>query len=312
MHVTYTFTPSDKSCGYHTAATLGTFDGVHEGHRHLLSRLVDVSREKSIESAILTFDAHPQTIINPEHAPKMLSTLDEKLKTFESLGIDRVFILHFTTDIARMEAREFIERYLIDCLGVSHYIVGYDHHFGNDKLSSSKRLHEFADEHGFTVEIIPPVVIDGMTVKSSTVRDLLSNGNVERAMGMLGEPYSFEGIVTRGRGVGKNLGFPTANIHAVDGRKQLPGDGVYAGSVILDGKQHEAVTVIGSNPTFNLSQTIIETHILDLDDNIYDKKIRVGFINRLRNIKKFNTTGDLVRQITLDIEQTRQLFLQHK
>jgi riboflavin kinase / FMN adenylyltransferase len=312
MHVTYTFTPKKEYCGYHTVATLGTFDGVHIGHRRLLTRLVDVSRTTGVESAILTFDAHPQTIINPEQAPRMLSTLDEKLNVFESLGIDRVFILHFTTDIARMEAREFIEKYLIDCLGISHYIVGYDHHFGNDRLRSSQRLREFAGEHGFTIEIIPPVVIDGIAVKSSTIRDILAYGNVGQAMDMLGEPYSFEGTVIRGRGVGKDIGFPTANIQPADSRKQIPGDGVYACYVILDGIRYDAVTAIGSNPTFNLSQTVIETHILDLDETIYEKTVRIGFISRLRNIEKFKSTGDLARQISADIEQTRQLILQHK
>ena len=310
MNVTKILQPDAEPCGVPTTATLGTFDGVHIGHRVILKRLVEKARETDTESVVVTFDRHPLTVVNPGRAPKLLSTLNEKIAVFETFGIDHVIVLEFTEEISRMRAGEFLKRYLVDCLSLRNFVVGYDHHFGSDKVHTTDQLRDFETGYAISVEIVPPVLMGGVVVKSSLIRELIEGGDVERAAVLLDGGYSIAGTVVRGRGTGKQLGFPTANIEPVEPAKAIPRNGVYAGWVEFGESRFNAVITIGPRPTFNISQELIEVHVPDISHEFYDRDIRVGFSQRLRDIVKFETEEALAGQIRRDIEKTRQ-FINH-
>ena len=296
----------ESECVSPTTATLGTFDGVHIGHQALLKRLVQVAHETNTVSAVLTFNTHPLAVIRPERAPKLLSTLDEKLAAFASLGVEQAFVLTFTPETARMQSGDFIRRYLLDCLCARNFIAGYDHHFGKDEMHIADRVQEIARDHHLNIEIIPPVVVDGTIVKSSLIRSLIHDGSVGKASEMLGYAYSFAGNVIPGRGIGKTLGFPTANIRMSDADKILPANGVYAGWIEIGNDRRDAVIAVGPSPTFGLIEELIEVHIPGYEQDLYANAVRIGFRKRLRDIVKFPAKEELIRQIRRDIEQSGQ------
>lgn len=296
------FEPDAGACISSSSATLGTFDGVHLGHRALLKRLVQIAAETGTVSAVLTFDAHPLTVINPERAPRLLSTLDEKLAAFESAGIEQVLVLKFTRAIAGMTSGEFIRKYLIDCLGVMNFLAGYDHHLGKDKAHIADRFEEVSAANRITVEVLPPVMVDGTVVKSSRIRELIMAGGVEQAARLLGYDYSFAGTVVRGRGIGRKIGFPTANIEPDEPFKVMPPNGVYAGWIEVSGERRNAAVLVGPSPTFGFTDELIEVHVPGFESDIYDAGVRVGFSRRLRDIRTFSSREELVAQIRKDIE----------
>ena len=211
-----------------------------------------------------------------------------------------------------MTAEQFIAEYLVGCLGMKHFVVGYDHGFGKGRHVSTKELEEFSHKYHFGLEILPPVIIDRKPVKSSVIRELLFEGKVDKASELLGAPYSLEGAIIEGRGVGKEIGFPTANMELPDTEKIIPAAGVYSGKILFDKKHREALIVIGTSPTFNIKEQSIEIHIPGFTGNLYGKKVRIEFVNRLRDIEKFHSQHDLVQQIKRDIEQSKQFITNKK
>jgi len=312
MNIYREFTPSLQSCGVSTVATMGTFDGVHLGHQAILSRVIESSERLHEIPVVLTFAKHPISVIKPEITPKLLTTLDEKLAQFKRYGIQSVYVLSFTPKIAGMTAEQFISEYLVGCLGMKYFIVGYDHGFGKGRHVSTAELEDFSLKYHFGLEILQPVIIDGKPVKSSFIRELLFEGKVEKASVLLGSSYSLEGAIIEGRGIGKEIGFPTANIEIYDNEKVIPAEGVYSGKILFDKKFMDALIVIGASPTFNVQKQTIEIHIPGFSGNLYEKKVRIEFVCRLRDIEKFHSRHDLIQQIKRDIEQSKQCITNKK
>jgi len=306
MKICRNISPVDTCCSLKTTVTLGTFDGVHIGHRYILGKVIAHAEKSGAESAVATFDRHPASVIDPAGTPPLLTTLDEKLGIFEKIGIDLVYVITFTEEMSRLTAERFVKEYLLDSLGMSHFIVGYDHGFGKDRRGSSKVLNELARKYDFTLEIQNPVIHDGIIVNSSTIRTNIKEGRVDLASELLGEDYSFRGKVVRGHGIGKKLGVPTANIAPLDAEKIIPSEGVYAGWIRVGKESRHALICIGTRPTFDDYRVSIEVHIPDYDETLYGKAVRIGFTRRLRNIEKFDSPDALVRQIRRDIEMLKQ------
>lgn len=301
--------PADTCCGLKTTVTLGTFDGVHIGHRYILNKVISNAEHSGEQSAVITFNRHPYEVLKPESTPKLLTTLDEKIALFEAIGINIVYIIEFTRKISEMNPEQFISRYLVDCLGMSHFIVGYDHGFGKGRKGSSEVLQKFAMKYDFTLEIQSPVEYNGIIVNSSTIRNYLLMGKTDAASDLLGTDYSFRGNVISGYGLGKKIGIPTANITLIDQEKIVPLSGVYAGWIEFIDQKREALIHLGSRPTVNRNEEGIEVHIPDFTGDLYGKEVRVGFKRRLRNIKQFESEQALVQQIKKDIEVLNQLIL---
>ncbi|MBT4482987.1 MAG: bifunctional riboflavin kinase/FAD synthetase [Candidatus Latescibacteria bacterium] len=305
MKVYRNFVPNEQCKGLKTTITLGTFDGVHIGHRYILDKVISNTEKSTEQSAVVTFDRHPSSVIKPDSSPQLLTTLDEKLKLFESTGIDLVFILSFTKQFSEMSPELFVKNYLVYCMGMSHFVIGYDHNFGKERRGSIDIFKELSQKYNFTLEIQKPVTCNEMTVKSSTIRKKLLEGNVNIASALLGEDYSFRGSVVKGYGIGKKIGIPTANIAAADHEKIIPSNGVYAGWIKFDNQKKEAVLCIGTRPTFGKTDETIEVHIPEFKGDLYGKEVRIGFKRKLRNIEDFGNEQALVKQIKNDIEDLK-------
>jgi len=294
---------------FRTHVTLGTFDGVHIGHRSILREVISSARDKGGTSAVVTFDRHPISVLRPDASPLILSTLDEKCSIFEAAGIDITFVLPFTRELADLSAGEFIAEYLIDRLNMETLIVGYDNGFGRKREGSPETFRELSGKLGFNLRIVEAVDHDGTTVKSSEIRSLLAKGNVEAASRLLGADYSLSGTVQKGWGIGRGMGIPTANIDPETIETMLPAPGIYAGWVEYGGGKYVAVANCGARPTFDSDEEVVEAHIIDFDGELYGEVIRLGFTRRLRDIGKFASRGELAGQIRKDIEFTKSLTI---
>ncbi|MFC1538841.1 bifunctional riboflavin kinase/FAD synthetase [Candidatus Latescibacterota bacterium] len=302
MEIYKDFKPGVANCGFKTVATLGAFDGVHLGHRKIIDKVIECSKKLKLQSAVLTFESHPVSVIKPENTPKLLSTQEEKLEKLKNIGIDSVFVLKFTKSIADMTAEKFITEYLINCLGMKMFIIGYDHKLGKDGVASSEILMEYAQKHNFDLEIVQPIEKEGRIVKSSVIRTYISDGRVDLASQLLGEHYSFSGKVVAGLGIGEKIGFPTANIIPLNKEKIIPGPGVYGGWIEIDNVNKNALISLGPKPTFDIYEKTIEIHIPDYYGDLYGKTVKVGFVRKLRNIEKFESPEELKQQINIDLE----------
>ncbi|MHB9031330.1 MAG: bifunctional riboflavin kinase/FAD synthetase [Candidatus Latescibacterota bacterium] len=306
MKVYSNFTPSAGECGFRTALTLGTFDGVHIGHRRILERVDARAKQDGITSAVVTFDRHPSAVLHENKSPGLLTTLEEKLDIFEKSGIDYTFIIRFTEETSRIPAAAFIHDYLSGCFGMRYFIVGYDHSFGRGRAVSSENLREYGLKLGFELEVMGPVTWKGRVVNSSAIRSLIREGDVQGASALLGYEYSFLGLVVHGSGLGKSFGIPTAKILSASPEKIIPAKGVYAGWAEIEGNHFRGVISIGPRPTFDNEEEAIEIHLPGFSGDLYDKHIRVGFIHRLRDIVRFDSPEALVKQIQKDIEESKQ------
>ena len=303
MRICNNISPASLCCGLESIVTLGTFDGVHAGHRSIIHDVRKYAKKRNIQSAVITFDRHPMSVIRPEKAPKLLTTLDEKLELIKKMGVDFAYIIHFTKETAEMTAEEFVETYLVKCMGMRQFIVGYDHGFGKGRKSSTKSLTELGETFDFDVKIVEPVIVDETIVSSSAVRDLIRDGNVRKASSLLERDYSITGTVETGHGVGKKIGFPTANIEPLEKNILIPGTGVYSGSLNIDNTDYDAVISIGPRLTYNDDRHLIEAHALGFSGDIYGKTVSLGLTEKLRDLVKFNSEKELIDQIIKDIEK---------
>ncbi|HEY1406493.1 MAG TPA: bifunctional riboflavin kinase/FAD synthetase [Spirochaetota bacterium] len=289
--------------------TIGNFDGVHLGHRAVFDEVIRIAHNAGHPAVVVSFCVHPRKILFPERPVALLTTCGEKIALIGESQIDALVLLDFTPELSQMHAREFVRKVLIERMGASHIVLGYDHAFGKNREGNVDSLGELARICGFEVTRLDSLVIDGHPVSSSRIRSLLEEGDVGMASRYLGRAYSVSGTVVEGLKRGRTIGFPTANLSADDPEKIIPCDGVYATLVSTgDGVSYKAVTNVGPNPTFNGAGRTIESHILDFTGDLYGKKLTIDFISRVRDEKKFPSIEALVDAIRQDVRVTKEVL----
>jgi len=286
---------------------LGNFDGLHRGHRKILDRLQRVARERRATSVVMTFDPHPPRIVRPDKAPPLLMTKAQKLEGLAQAGVDGAAIVRFTHELSQWEPETFVRTVLVEWMRVSEVWVGANFLFGHDRSGNFSLLRTLGARYGFKAEKIDPVRYKDFVVSSTRVRRLVSEARVDEAAALLGHAYVVDGVVVRGEQRGRTIGFPTANLCTEN--ELVPPHGVYATSAILDGIVMPSVTNIGTRPTVDASgRTSIETHIFDLDRDLYGAPLRLAFVQRLRDERAFESLDLLKSQIAADCARARVLF----
>lgn len=280
--------------------TIGVFDGVHLGHKYLISQLKKLASQRDLRSIAITFNQHPQEILTPKSQPPFLTDAAEKSRLLKNEGVDSVIVLSFTPDLAKLSAREFIT-ILQSKLLMKGLVVGPDFALGRNHEGGITTLRQLGCELGFTVTVIPPATQNGDVVSSTAIRLTLARGDMEKVHRLLGRPFSLHGTVVRGKGRGSGLGFPTVNLD-IRSNQALPSDGVYATRANIDEKVFDSVTNIGTNPTFGKNKRTVEAFLLDFHDNLYEREVRVDFIHRLRGEIKFKDAEELKKQIADDVQ----------
>ncbi len=309
MKVYFTNESYEKDAG--AVATIGTFDGVHLGHTVILNRLIEVAKELQKDSLVISFHPHPRLVLFPEDNPlRLLQSLDERIAGLEKLGIDKLLLIPFTRDFSRKSSAQFVEEILVDTVGLKRIIIGYDHHFGRNRTGGLKDLQIGGKEQGFEVEEIPAQQIDDANVSSSKIRTALMEGDILHANRFLGYEYSYFGTVQKGLSLGHTLGFPTANIFCDDELKLIPGDGVYVCRVEMDAfiEKKFGLCSIGTRPTLGETEKVVEVYILDFKGNLYDKDIKICFLEKLRNQEKFPVIEGLIEQMKKDEVKARGII----
>ena len=286
--------------------TTGTFDGVHKGHINILSELT--KNKSSQESVLITFFPHPRQVIFPDQSIKFINTFEEKIDLISNYKVDHLIIQEFNLKFSRISSLEYIRDILKNKIGLKKLIVGHDHHFGRNREASINQVREYAELYDFEVHEIPPLQLNGIVVSSTKIRNALKVGDVELANNLLGYHFCFEGKVIHGKGMGKSLGFPTANILASNKNKIVPGNGVYAVTVDFESKKYQGMLNIGFNPTFDEKKLSIELNIFDFRSIIYGKKIKVFFKKKIRDEKKFNSPEELKSQLIKDRELVKKIL----
>jgi riboflavin kinase/FMN adenylyltransferase len=289
-----------------TLLTIGVFDGVHAGHRHLLGRLRQRAAEKNLLSGVVTFNPHPQSLLHPDEQLPSLSSLDDRVATLQQLGIDMVAVLTFTPMLARLSARDFMSL-LKKYLRMRGIVVGPDFTLGRGGEGNIGLLRTLGDEMKFTVEVLPPYTIDGEIVSSTLIRKALIKGDMKRAEKLMGRHFYLAGKVITSDKRGRLLGFPTANLD-LEPQQALPNDGIYATITQVDGKRFPSATNIGTRPTFGEGKKMIETHLLDYKGNIYGKEIKVEFMQKLRDEQRFSSSEELKIQIQKDVREVKTVL----
>ncbi len=292
-----------------SVATVGTFDGIHLGHRKLISRVIEISRQKGFISTLLTFDPHPKAVVAQKGPEKLqlLTNLDEKLGILEQLGLERVVVIKFTREFSELSYQTFVRKVLIDKLNTKVLIVGHDHAFGKDRTGNIGALKKMSVGLGFQLEEVGPFTIGGRTVSSTIIRRLIAEGAVEEAGNMLGSAYVISGVVTRGDGRGRRLSYPTANLSLSNHSKLVPKGGVYAVDCHLRDLTIRGMANIGYKPTFGGINKTLEVHLIGFDGDIYGDRLKIEFLKRLRDEIKFNSEKELIEQLTRDKEQSLKL-----
>lgn len=289
-----------------SATTVGFFDGVHRGHQAVIGRVAHMARERGLRSVVVTFDRHPRETLTPGKVPLLLTSLRRKAGLMEDIGIEALLVLEFTEEFSRWPPEAFVERVLVEGLRTRRAAVGQNFTFGHRAAGNLEVLTALGAAHGFSVEGLPLLEIDGRPISSTSIRDALASGDLEWPERALGRRYVVEGTVVPGAGRGKGLGFPTANLLTPAGI-QLPGRGVYAGRALLEEGSWPAAVNVGINPTFGGEPLHVEAHLLDFDGDLLGKVPAVEFWQRLRDEQRFDSAEDLAVQIAEDVRRTASL-----
>ena len=289
-----------------TVVTIGNFDGVHVGHQKILRGVIERARAMDAVSAVLTFFPHPARVLRPNVAPDLLETLPQRLAEFAALGIDATLVLKFDLELARASAEDFAQKFLVETLRARAVLVGANFRFGHKQAGDVKLLEELGAKNGFAVEIVEPVLVDGVVVSSSAIRAAVRDGRMEEARRMLGRPFALMGEIRSGTGMGRKLVVPTLNLATE--QEMLPKNGVYTTEVAIDGKCYQAVTNVGVRPTFDGQQLAIESHLFDFSETVTSGPMTVKFLTRLRDEQKFSGPEALREQILKDIARAKELF----
>ncbi|HSR40625.1 MAG TPA: bifunctional riboflavin kinase/FAD synthetase [Longimicrobiales bacterium] len=292
--------------GRGTVVTVGTFDGVHRGHWAVLQEIRRRAAETGRRSVLLTFHPHPLRIVRPEEAPPLLTTPVEKKEILAESGLDWAVFLSFTRKLSRYEPERFVREILVGRLDVEELVIGYDHGFGRGRSGDVDTLRILGGELGFAVDVVEPVEAGEEAVSSTRIRRAVAEGAMDAARKGLGRPYSVRGVVVRGEGRGRTLGFPTANLKVDDGHKLVPPAGIYAVRGVLRSGTWGGALHIGPRPTFRGSPPTVELHLIDFDADLYGEAVRVDFVKRLRDVRPFASADALVEQMREDVEEARE------
>lgn len=293
--------------GKNAVATIGTFDGVHIGHKEILGRLRESAQELGGESVVISMHPHPRLVLFPDDNPlRLLQTVDEKIETMDEFGIDKLLLIPFTKEFSRVRSEDFIEQILVKTIGIKKIIIGYDHRFGKNRTGGLEDLRVGSEKHGFEVEEIPARQIDDANVSSTKIRNALMTGDVETANTYLDYPYRLSGEVIKGQQLGRTIGYPTANILPGDKWKLIPADGVYWVEVRWEGLKKYGMLNIGKKPTVGEFPRGIEVNIFDFDGDLYGKEIQVRFLKFIREDQKFDSLEALIDAIRGDEETCRK------
>jgi len=292
-----------------TVASLGNYDGVHRGHQAILGAVVEDARKIGVQSVALTFDPVPKKVLSPDTAPPLIQTLQQRLECLAQCRLDRTIVVAFNQDFARLVPDEFVERILVGHLKIRELVVGENFAFGYRKQGNLALLREMGGKHGFSVRVISEVQVDGQRVSSTAIREMVKEGRMEEASRFLSRPFAVEGTVVRGEQLGGKLGIPTANIKPEN--EVLPANGVYVTVCLTNSKRYSSVTNVGLRPTVGGKKLTVETHLLDFDADLYDHKMELQFLAKLRDERRFSGIEELKAAIRSDIESTRAYFLSH-
>ena len=300
-----------------TVLSIGTFDGVHVAHQQIIRDVVHGARERSGRSVIVTFEPHPKEVVRrkgPDREPidgpmPLLTTLEEKLELFSTLGVDLALVIDFTFEFSRKSFRDFYTEYVVEGIGVSEVIEGYDHGFGRDREGGPAELLALGREFGFSVVAEKEYLVERDVVSSSLIRSCLAEGNLAKANRLLGRHYSFTGVVITGDRRGRSLGFPTANVQMADPRKILPRNGVYAVSALLKGRRQRGLMSLGVLPTFfDAHPRVCEVYLYDFDEEIYGERMTVECVEWIREQRAFGSPDELVREMDRDKIEGKRIF----
>jgi len=291
-----------------TIVTLGTFDGVHQGHKRLLDKLINSGKELGCPTAVLTFFPHPRMVLQPDADVKMLNTITEKAALLESTGIDNLIIHPFSREFSRLTAEDFVKDILVTRLNAAKIIIGHDHRFGRNRTATTQDLIRMGKEFGFEVEQITPLDVDDITVSSTKIRNALTDGDLDTANAYLGYPYFITGTVATGKQLGRTIGYPTANIAIAEEYKLIPAQGVYAVSSFINNAVVYGMMNIGTRPTVNGTNQTIEVNFFNLDANLYGTELQINLHHHLRSEQKFEGLEALKAQLAKDKENAMAFF----
>ena len=289
-----------------TVVTIGNFDGIHLGHQKILSGVLERTRATDLMATVLTFYPHPSRVLRPEAAPALLATLKQRLSGFEAAGMDAALVMRFDAELAKVSAEDFVRKYLVEILRARAVMVGGNFKFGHRQAGDVKLLEDLGLRWNFEVHVVPPVVIEGVVVSSSAVREALREGRVDEAARLLGRPFALEGEIQPGTGQGRKLVVPTLNLATE--QECLPNNGVYATQTVVQGKTYQSATNIGVRPTFDGTRLAIESHLFDFAENRTSGGMEVRFHARLRDEQKFASPEALKEQVLRDIDRAKEYF----
>ena len=290
-----------------TVLTLGVFDGLHLGHQLVMRTVFERAHELNAVPTVITFDPHPRAVVHPESAPPLLQTLDQKVEGFGVLGIQQTIVVRFTEEFSKISARDFLRDVVKERLQAKEVYLGKGFAFGHNREGNIDLLTRVGSELGFVAGEVPEICLRGRRVSSSRIRELLAQGKVNLARRMLGRPYGVEGLVERGAERGRQLGFPTANLHPHN--RVIPRNGVYVTGTLIEGQWHRSVTNLGVRPTFGVEkEPSVETFVMNWEGDLYGDVVRVRFLRRLRDERKFGSIEELKAQIEKDVARAQSYF----
>lgn len=305
----------ENACTYNnktkSAVTIGTFDGVHIGHKKIIERLTASAKENNLESIILTFFPHPRMVLQKDANIKLINTMEERSQILERTGLNHLVIHPFSTEFSQLSAKEYVQQMLVKYLRAEKVIIGYDHRFGKGRTANIQDLIKYGNEFDFQVEEISQQDVEDVAVSSTKIRKSLEVGDIEKANTYLGYNFMLTGKIVKGKQLGRTLGYPTANLHVMETYKLIPKNGVYVVKSCIENKTYYGMTNIGTNPTVGGSKQTIETYFFDSEFNLYDKTIQIELLTRIRDEKKFDSTGELKEAMSNDEDFAREYIDTH-
>ena len=292
-----------------TIVTIGTFDGVHKGHETIINRINQIAKEKALSSVLLTFDPHPRHVIYPDDQElKLIYTIDEKIEALSKTGLQNLVVHRFTREFSRTKSVNFIRDFLVNKLNMKHMVVGFDHHFGKNREGTYNNLLELSELYMFKLEKIKPLKVNGITISSTKIRRAILEGEFDKVNSYISCNFSIKGRVIYGNNIGTSIGFPTANLDIQHKYKILPKNGVYAVKIFIEKKQYFGMLNLGHRPSVLDDTFTIEVHIFDFSDNIYNLELKIEFVQRMRDEKKFVDLEKLKSQLKIDEINSKKIF----